>query len=140
MKKLFSAISAIILIGALAVHAAAVQVDTPLPDGTLSVTNDVTVAPGGMPVEYLVIQNDAAFSNAVTVTATALNGAVTVGTLYSGTLLAAGTAVVYPVRAMTDGNITNRSYRVSGVRTTVTSASGSTNAVDGTVKTLFQSQ
>lgn len=118
----------------------AVPVSTKLDDGVLAVTNQQTIARTGVPLEYIAIQNDATFSNTVTITATALDGAVSLGTLYTGTLTAGATTTAYPVRAFDDGETTNRSYVVSGVKIVVLSASGATNAVDGTVKALFQSQ
>lgn len=139
MKRLIMCAFAIAA-SAFAAVAASVPVDTKLDDGTLAVTNQVTVSPAGMPLEFLTLQNDSTFSNTVTVTATVLGGDVSIGTLYSGTLTAAASTTVYPVRAFDDGATTNRPYIVSGVKITVTSASGATNSVDGTVNALFQSQ
>ena len=137
MKKLMLILTALTIVGG--AFAAAVPVVTTLPAGTLAITNETTIASQGAQVEFVALQNDSSFSNAVTVTSIALDGAVSLATLYTGTLTAGATATVYPVRAFADGNTTNRPYVVSGVRVTVTSASGKTNALPGTVRTLFQS-
>lgn len=136
MKKMMLMMMALVLLACFA-QAFNAAVTTTLNDGSLSVTNSQTYARLGNSVEYVAVVNDAAFSNTVTVTATALG--VTVGTLYSGTLTAGASAVVYPVRTVSNGLTTNRCYIVRDISITVTSASGVTNSVDGSVRVFLQS-
>lgn len=141
MKKLMllSAIVAALCVNLAPSTALAVNADVivTLPLDSIAVTNTITI-PAGMAIDHLVIKNQAAFSN--TVSLVAYDADVVGATLYSGTILAAtGSAYTYPVRAMDDGMRTQALYTVKQVRCIVTSASGSTNATTGLVRILLQS-
>jgi len=119
--------------------AVAVNIDQTytLKAGALTVSNTATFYRVGAPVESITLKNNATFSNAVTIVQ--YDAGVAGATLYSGTLTAGAGATVYPVRTVSDGNTTNRPYIICGLMITITSASGATNAVDGSVETFIQS-
>lgn len=152
MKKLTTIIGVLAL--ALCATAATLDVTTTLPLNATAATNDQAFTVGGAPVEFVSVLNSATFSNTVTITQ--YDGGVTGATLYSGTLTAGAAATVYPARWIVNSGVENvvtgdvimvlgtvasnsAPYTVTGVRITVTSASGATNTTTGPVRAFIQS-